>query len=376
MNAYDRRRFLRRAALAVAAGGMAAAGGALGYRAFAAAGRDTGDAVAMLLAERVPRGAAVTVLAADADGPVYSAGFGESDRAAGTPAGTATVYDIGSVTKQFTAAAIMRLVASGEIDTGEPVRRLLPGLPEDKGAITVHQLLTHTSGLVDSLGDDYAPLTRDGLIAEVAASAPLAPPGERYAYSNVGYGLLAAIVETATSMSYEEYLSAELFTPAGMRHTGYLLPEWDRRSVAVEYAPDGSPLGRPDERGWDTDGPYWNLRGNGGLLSTAEDMLRWHHALDGGELLPPEAVRPLFTPHVAEDDSGTSHYGYGWVVADVDGVTVAWHNGGNGSSYAEVLRVPGGPFVFWATNTAVRSGEWNMEEADLANGIGELLLKG
>lgn len=320
-----------------------------------------------------PDGAGGTVLAAQGGRAVTCRAFGMADRESGTAARCDTVYDIGSITKQFTAAAVVALQAQGKLRVTDPVSRYVGPVPPDKRAITVHQLLTHTSGLVESLGDDDEPLSRDGMIAGALKSRLLSRPGTQYAYSNVGYSLLAAVVERASGVGYEQFLRTTLFGPAGMTSTGYVLPHWDRDRIAVEYDEDGRAQGRPTDHPWAPDGPYWNLRGNGGLLSTAGDMLRWHNALRGTKVLPAGARDALFTPYVAEDGTGQTRYGYGWVIG-APGIPgrIAWHDGGNGLSYAVHIRsLDDGAMVFWVSNHAGRDGEWNLEDLspDLTEGL-------
>jgi CubicO group peptidase (beta-lactamase class C family) len=216
----------------------------------------------------------------------------------------------------------------------------------------VHHLLTHTSGLIDALGGDYEPVSRERMLAAALASALRARPGREYHYSNLGYSVLAAIIEKVSGRGYEEFLADELFAPARMTQTGYMLPEWRPRKVAVEYDARGRPHGRPFEHRWADDGPYWNLRGNGGLLSTARDMFRWHVALERGKVLSPRAKKKLFKAHVREEPGGDTHYGYGWVMSESDRFgRIAWHNGGNRWSYGEFARLlDAGVMVFWVTN--------------------------
>ncbi|GAA4376637.1 serine hydrolase domain-containing protein [Nocardioides caricicola] len=274
-----------------------------------------------------------------------------------------TVYDIGSVTKQFTAAAIVELQSMGRLDVRDRIGRHLDGVPPDMRSITIQQLLTHTSGLVGSLGDDYEPLSRDDLLREAFASDLRSAPGTRYLYSNVGYTLLAAIIESASGEGYEQFLARHLFEPAEMTRTGYVLPDWESADVAVEYDARGRAHGTPLDHPWAEDGPYWNLRGNGGILSTARDMFRWSRALDGDEL------RELFRPRVREGAHADTWYGYGWVVLDSPVGRVQWHNGGNGLSYAEVTRTPAeDAFVFWVTNRS-RGPGWNLERNGLTNAL-------
>ena len=126
-----------------------------------------------------------------------------------------------------------------------------------------------------------------------------------------------------------------------MTQTGYVLPDWQPEQVAIEYDADGVAQGRPFDHPWADDGPYWNLRGNGGLLSTASDMFRWHLALEGDEVLDERAKQELFEPRVLEEPGGDSRTTptAGSCSTPTYG-RVLWHNGGNGWSYAEFARLP------------------------------------
>jgi CubicO group peptidase (beta-lactamase class C family) len=288
-------------------------------------------------------------------------GWGDPDPGSGERMGCDTVFDIGSMTKQFTAAAIVRLDRDGLLDVSDPLADHLPDVPADKRSVTVEHLLTHSSGFLDSLGSDDEPLTRDAFLREALGSELLSRPGSAYLYSNVGYSLLTAVVEEASGQDYEAYLAEQLFTPAGMTSTGYLLPDWSKEQVAVQYDAEGRAHGTPLDQPWADDGPYWNLRGNGGLLSTPRDMFRWHVALLGDAVLDDDAKRELFEPRVREEPDET-YYAYGWVVDDPDEPSVLWHNGGNGWSYGEIARDPAGDaFVFWVANRSAGDG-WDLGE--------------
>jgi len=332
------------------------------------------ESIGAFVDESLPAGASGTLVAVRGK-TVVCRGFGWSDRRARVAAGCDTVYDIGSMTKQFTAAAIVKLEMLGKLDVHDPIGRYLGPVPPDKAGITVQQLLTHTAGLVDALGGDYEPLTRRQLVADALASPLRSAPGSAYHYSNVGYSLLAAIVQQAAGMGYERFLATHLFAPAGMTQTGYVLPRWRRSDVAVEYDARGRAQGRPFDHPWAASGPWWNLRGNGGMLSTARDLVRWHRALQHATVLDRQAQRELFRPRVREEPGGDSRYGYGWVLLETVLGRVAWHNGGNGWSYGEVARVLGdGTMVFWVTN-CVRNDEagWNLSRLGNAITSGVLL---
>jgi CubicO group peptidase (beta-lactamase class C family) len=311
----------------------------------------------------LPEDASGTLVAMRGHRVVACEGFGLVDHAARVPASCDTVYDIGSLTKQFTAAAVVKLEMLGRLDVHDTIGSWLGPVPPDKAGITVQQLLTHTAGLVDALGDDYQRLTRRQLVMRALASPLISAPGTAYHYSNVGYSLLAVIIERASGLSYERFLARHLFRPARMTQTGYTQPHWRHFDVAVEYDARGRPQGRPFDHPWAASGPWWNLRGNGGLLSTARDLARWHRALLDHQVLDRHAQRELFRPRVLERPGGDSWYGYGWVLRDTPVGPVAWHNGGNGWSYAELTRVLGrGLMLFWVTNQARSiAGGWNLE---------------
>lgn len=325
----------------------------------------TDPAIERFVDQTLPPGVSGTVLAAHGGQIVDCEGIGWSDRAAKVKAGCDTVYDIQSITKQFTAAAILKLEMMGRLRVGDPIRKYIGPVPADKRDITIHQLLTHTSGLPELLGGDYQPLTREQLLHR-AMSVPLeSPPGSRYRYSNLGYSVLAAIIEKVSGTGYERFLASHLFEPAGMTQTGYVLPDWDPKRVAVEYDRHGRPHGRPYDHPWADDGPYWNLRGNGGILTTAPDMFGWNLALRGDQVLSRPAKAKLFTPYVREGPHATTSYGYGWVVSNSDRFgKVVWHDGGNGWSLSMAARfLDSDTFVFWTSNHAYQQGRWNLERS-------------
>lgn len=342
----------------------------------APAGRDPADPdIDRYLDRELPQGAGITVAAARGGELKHCAARGLADRAAKTPATCDTVYDVMSITKQFTAAAILKLEMRGKLRVSDRMGAHLDSVPKDKRAITLHQLLTHTAGLPDSLGDDYDPLSRAELLAGVLKAPLRSAPGKEFRYSNVGYSVLAAIVEKVSGQSYERFLAEHLFRPAGMTRTGYVLPDWKREQVAVEYDRHGRAQGRPMDHPWAPDGPSWNLRGNGGMLSTARDMFRWHRALTGDSVLSATAKRRLFAPQVRVPELDGA-YGYGWVVVDSDDGRVAWHDGGNDWSLATVAKFRRDRImVFWVSNQAYQKGKWNLEDDQmkLTHGIAERL---
>jgi CubicO group peptidase (beta-lactamase class C family) len=336
------------------------------------------ESVAEFLTGTLPEGTSGTVIAARGDRIVHCEGIGMADREARIAATCDTVYDVMSISKQFTAAAILKLEMMGGLRVTDPISTHLGPVPADKRGITLHHLLMHTAGLVEALGDDYDPLSRDAMLAQALASKPLSAPGAQFHYSNLGYSVLAAIVEKVSGLGYEQFLARYLFAPAGMTSTGYVLPRWERDQVAVEYDAAGVSRGRPNEHPWAADGPYWNLRGNGGLLSTARDMFRWHRALTGDAVLSASARTKLFAPSVPIPDSDLGEsYAYGWGIVDAEGGRVAWHDGGNGWSLANYARsLDDSPddcvMTFWVSNHAYQEPGWNLEDLEPGLTLGVL----
>ncbi|MEA2560684.1 MAG: hypothetical protein QOH06_2188 [Acidobacteriota bacterium] len=268
---------------------------------------------------------------------ILNKGYGFANAQRKDPFTAETAFDIGSITKQFTATAILKLEMQGKLSVSDPISKWFEGVPEDKKGITLHHLLTHSAGLEDVFGDDYEEMPRDRLVKEALSSKLLWAPGTRYRYSNAGYSLLAAIVELASGKPYEAYLRENLWKPAGMTRTGYKLQE--KGPLAHGVLGDAEDWGTPVDKAWAPDGPWWNLRGNGGVLSTTGDLYKWHQALEGEAILSKEAKAKMFTPHVPEDEEGSSHYGYGWAIFKTQrGTRLIAHNGGNGIFNADFRR--------------------------------------
>jgi len=280
------------------------------------------------------------VLAAQHGQIVLDRGYGLADRAESTPFTADTLFDVASISKPFTAAAVLRLEMQGKLKVEDPLARFFPQAPADKAGITLHQLLTHTAGLPESLGLEYEPLTRQAFLQRIFSTPLLRPPGSRFFYSNAGYSLLAAVVETVSGRPFGDFLRDELFLPAGMRHTGYLPDAHDRQLLAHGYTGDedwGTPLDHPQA----PDGPWWNLRGNGGILTTAGDLYRWHEALRGDAVLSAAERAKYEAPQVPEGSAPYPRYAYGWSVSkSPTGRRELSHVGGNGVFMSDFRRYP------------------------------------
>ena len=317
---------------------------------------DLAEQIDAFMANQASHGYAGALLIEQNGELILAKGYGVSDRATSTPVTPDTVFDIGSVTKQFTAAAILKLEEQKQLKVEDAISNYFANVPADKQDITLHQLLTHTAGLPESLGDDYDRILKDDYIDLAMRTPLLHQPGEAYSYSNTGYSLLTAIIEQVTGQSYEAYLREVLFEPIGMLQTGYLLPEWQEDHLAHAYTTIlfwprdmGTPLDQP----FAADGPYWHLRGNGGILSTVLDMYQWHKALQGNTVLTEASKAKLLTPYVDEGFAEESFYSYGWVIIPTSrGTTLQTHNGGNDFFYADIHRYVDDDVMLFITSSA------------------------
>jgi len=250
-------------------------------------------------------------------------GYGVADHASGRSISHETLFDIGSLAKQFTAAAILKLEMQGKLRVEDPITAHLAGVPQDKHAITIHHLLTHTSGL---------PYHDDGAASSLAL--PLdSQPGERFAYSNPGYILLADIVEAASGSTFEAFVEREIFAAAGLDRTGFRgrmnQPE---DAFAVAYTDDTAQGSARTAR------PTASLRGAGGVVSCVDDLYKWETAILLGTVLSDAAREKFFTEHV-RNDAGTFGYAYGWMTTTTErGTRLCFHQGNYGGFNADYRR--------------------------------------
>ena len=283
---------------------------------------------------------------------VFEEVYGFADRATGRRVSLDTVFDVASLGKQFTAAAVLGLQEEGRLRVEDRLGDHLPDVPTDKASITLHQLLTHTSGLADPQSDASLPADRDAAV-QALLDLPLDnPPGSNYSYSNAGYNLLAAIIETASGLPFEEFLQSRLYAPAGLQSTR---ATWESAAGDLGVAigsggyEGGTRSGDPRSRG-----DAWFLRGSGGILSSPRDLWRWVQALNRGEILSSESLSAMFEPHTTAEADFLS-YGYGWRIQKTPrDTTLVWHTGWE-DAFSAVLRhyVDEDVVVIFVSNTSV-----------------------
>lgn len=271
-----------------------------------------------------------TVLVARDGQPIFRKAYGAANREWAMPNTVDTRYRIGSITKPFTATAILQLAEENKLELGDPIKNYLPGLPANWGQASIRQLLLHTSGIPShtSLEDPYAKLmpvkhTPEQLI-DLVKDIPLNyEHGAKFRYNNMGYVLLGRIIETVSGMSYPDYLEQKLLKPLNLGNSGYDEGRRLVRQLAQDY----------------TDGASDVVKGNlvhvsnayaaGAMYSTVDDLLEWQQMLIKGKVLNPVSVKAMFT-------DGGHRYGLGWYVRE-NLSRKLYEHGGNIGAYSSLL---------------------------------------
>lgn len=281
----------------------------------------------------------ISVLVARDGKIVYESGFGFADLARKTRVSPETKFRIGSVTKQFTAAAVLRLIGDGKLSLTDPLEKFFPGFARGR-EITVHHLLTHTSGIHSYTGKPeflervVQPIAPAELIAWFRDDPADFAPGAGFLYNNSGYFLLGEIVAQVSGKSYAAFLREAFFEPLGMKDTGVFVNAAPPAGIALGYSvAAGKPSPAHD---WDMS---W-AGGAGALYSTVRDLFRWSEALFGGKVVSPEAFIQMTTPVKLPPGVDGMKYGYGLVMASVDRLPTIGHNGGLNGWSSELLRLP------------------------------------
>ena len=265
--------------------------------------------------------------------------FGLADLEAATRATSATNYRLASITKQFTATAVMLLAGEGRLSYDDPVARYLPSLPVHARGVTIRHLLNHTSGIWDY--EDFVPDSqtyqvkdRDALALLARADSLYFPSGSAYRYSNTGYALLALVVEEVLGMPFARFLDARIFRPLGMR--GSVAFEEGVSTVpqrAYGYSRDSTGWRRTDQSNTSA------VLGDGGVYTSVDDIVRWDRALERHTLVSAADQQLAWTPATLANGRPTE-YGIGWFVRREDGRLRVWHTGTTRGFRNAILRYP------------------------------------
>ncbi len=303
------------------------------------------------------KGFAGAVLVVDKNGIILEKGYGYANREKKFKFTPNTLACMGSITKAFTAGAKMKLESQHKLSVTDKLSKYVPSCPMDKANITIHQLLTHSSGLPDFImndGGDYAKVTKEDFINRAMQVSLIFTPGSKAIYSNMGMSILAYIIEKVSNKPYETFLKDELLSLAGITTIGYNNKDWKEELIAHGYDGDsdwGTLMDRYKKEG----GPYWNLLGNGGLYTSIGDIYKWYKAIQGEKILPKEYVQKMYSRQAQEEGyDGQSFFGYGCNLAKTIRNTTAVDNGGsNGIYWARMSNyIDEGVFMYLVTNNS------------------------
>lgn len=282
-------------------------------------------------------GAAVIVVR---DGKViFRKGYGKANLELGVPVEPDMVFRLGSITKQFTAVAVLMLAEQGKLSLDDDLTKFLPDYPTKGQKITVEQLLTHTSGIKSytALPEWFGQWRKDFPLAELIAMFKDKPldfaPGERWAYNNSAYVLLGAVIEKASGQTYKDFIEKQIFAPLGMKQSFY-----DDTARVIPRRVSGyskSPAGYVNAAYLSMTQPH----AAGALVSTVDDLALWDAALRTDKLLKQETLKRAWTSAKLNDGRAT-HYGYGWRITSYEGHRIIEHGGGINGFATDALHLP------------------------------------
>lgn len=253
---------------------------------------------------------------------IWTGAAGLADPAQGRAIDLETQFDIASITKSLTGMMAADLIMHGVLSPETRLGDVFDDAPEPFASLTVHQMLTHSAGLVDVVGEDAEQLSPAEQRARLYQTELMYAPGEGYRYSNLGYSLTAQILEAVSGQSYEALIEVYL-ARAGLDGIGYGSVYDPQRAIRFE---DGASLA---DASWGGPQAGWNLIGDGGLVASAQDLMAWRLAYQSATIVSADVFAVAHHPYQAEDPQGRSHYGYGLVVEDSPILgRIYWHNGG------------------------------------------------
>lgn len=270
---------------------------------------------------------------------VYKKSYGMADLETGKKAASKTNYRLASVSKQFTAAALIRLIEKKKLSYKTTLTEIFPGFPDYGKVINVHHLLNHTSGLVD-----YEELIPDSVTVPVLDADVLTlmkeidsvyfKPGEKYQYSNTAYALLALAVEKYSGMKYPDYLKKYIFTPLGMKNSLAFVNGYNKvPNRAYGYSIRLDTVRRTDQS------VTSSVLGDGGIYSNIDDLTAWCKALNDGKLLSKSSWTLTASRNLLNDGTMVD-YGYGWHLKKWKGMETVWHTGSTIGFRNVLYRIP------------------------------------
>jgi D-alanyl-D-alanine carboxypeptidase len=311
-----------------------------------------------LMSSRYAAGSPGAAIGVVKDGKiVFRKGYGLADLRGKATITPSTNFNICSMTKQFTAFAILQLQRKGRLTLDDTLKRFFPDLaPRVAGTVSVRHLLTHSSGIRDHYS--YVDKTKYAEFWDKDVLAALRPvdsvyfaPGTRYRYSNSAFCLLSLIIEKVSGETYPEYLANHLFDPLGMKRSKVIQPEFRIADRAIGYEPEGETFKVSDAG----ESLFFSTMGDGGVYTSVDDYLRWISAIQTHRLPDPGLMDEAQSPQFPIDSAKSLSYGFGWFIAGSGDHRLVYHTGSNGGFRTIVLMKPSAKYavVIFSNRTGV-----------------------
>jgi CubicO group peptidase (beta-lactamase class C family) len=273
-----------------------------------------------------------TVFAATKDTVIFEKGYGYKNKSTNARNDTNTIFQIGSITKQFTSAIILQLQEQNKLSLQDSLTKYIPDYPNGN-KITIEHLLTHTAGVYNYTNDAVFmvnetthPINRDSLVNRFKYKPLDFQPGEKFSYSNSGYILLGYIIEKVTGQPYFQVVRQRIFQPLHMDHSGFDFTHLNSPDKAMGYT---TPESTTPANIVDSSVSF----AAGAIYTTVGDLYKWDRALRAGRIITPASQEKAYTPHLAQ-------YGYGWMIGTIDGKKVVEHGGGITGFVSDIRRIP------------------------------------
>jgi len=303
----------------------------------------------LLLSKEYPTsGPGATALVAINGKVIYQKAFGKSNLELDVNMSVNSVLEIGSITKQFTAVSILMLVEQGKLKLNDEITKYIKDYPTHGHSITIHHLLSHTSGIGSFTSSDEwfenrkKDFTKEELINLFKKIPMHFAPGEKYLYSNTGYFLLATVIEEITNKTYKEFIHEYIFKPLEMKNTYY----GSRSKIILNRASGYDNVNDKREANFNESETvnadalnFIHFHSAGAILSTVHDLFLWNRAIRNNKLISKESKIKAFTNYQLLDGKNTN-YGYGWAIEEINGISSIEHNGGTMGFRSNCIYLP------------------------------------
>ncbi len=278
---------------------------------------------------------------------VFEKGYGLADLDSKAPVTTSTNFNICSMTKQFTAYAVLQLQREGKLSVDDKLSRFFPDFaPGVANKVSVRQLLSHSSGIKEHYAyvdrSQYKEFSDKDVLTVLSKVDSLNfPPGSRYRYSNAAFCLLAQIIEKISGETYPAYLRDHVFAPLGMVHSNVIHPGWTISSRAYGYDCEKDTFRLSDAK----QSLFFSTMGDGGMYTSIDDYLRWIEAIQQKKVVQPELLQEAQSPQIPIDTARKLSYGFGWFVSGSGDSRFVYHTGSNGGFRTIVLTKPAAKYA-------------------------------